>query len=187
MNDFPLDAIASRIVLQILSTLRDLGTWSVSEAWHLCLVIIVAALVTTSIAIALSKMIAAAYIEYKKKQVVKEEWGSWRSAGLPKEAVHALAYCAFVLMALKVSFEFARAVGYTVSFFDEFSANAVAVIWLLIYALRQLKERHKGDGTSLTLRFLGCTTTTLVLMHHSDLIRRFAAPATVYAMDFVPL
>jgi uncharacterized membrane protein len=167
--------------------LRELGTWSVSEAWHLCLAIIVGALIATAIVVRVGKWAARIYIERKKREIVKEEWGSWRSAGLPKEAVHALAYCALVLMALKVSFEFARAVGYIVSFFDEFSANAAAVISLLIYALRQLKERHKGDGTSLTLRFLGCTTTTLVLMHHSDLIRRFAAPATVCAMDMVPL
>jgi chromate transport protein ChrA len=174
-------------VAQLAITMNAWGRLPVAEGWYLCLAVAIAALILTAVAMTAVKSLSAAYIEYKKKQVVKEEWGMWRSKGLPKEALHAAAYYCFALILLKVGFEFARASGLQIPMLFDIAANAIAFLVLLLYALRQLKERHKGDKTDLTVRFASYTLLAMIALHHSDIIRRFAAPATVYALNVIPL
>lgn len=175
------------VVAQLNATLNELGNLPVVEGWHLCLAIAIASALVAAIVVRLAKTIAAWYIEYKKKQIVKEEWGIWRRHGLPKEALHAVAYYCFALIVLKIGFELARASGSELPIVLEITANVVSFLVLLVYALWQLKARHTGTWIRLTVRYTGCTFLCLLALHHSDIIRRFAAPATVYALDALPL
>ena len=187
MTEHGIETWVAGSIAQLASTVDDWGKQPVVDAWHLCLAIVIASALAAAIAVRSIKTVADWYIKHKKKQVVKEEWGNWRTHGLPREALHAVAYYCFAMIVLKVGFEFARASGLKLPVIFEVLANVVAFVVLLLYALRQLKERHKGDERDLALRFASYSLFALIALHHSDIVRRFAAPVTVYAIDALPL